>query len=156
MRSWAAATMASMTTCASTPLASATSAIVCPSRSGFAQLVLLDPDGGRRGLEPDARAEVPAEPARPAALAGSTPGLRTGGVERLVDGVGLGLGDRAVGDEAAERLAHPVTVVLLGNGAQRSGEQDPCAEGGGAAHPESVPAVHRRVLSSVLPTMVTS
>ena len=84
------------------------------------------------------------------------PGSGTGGVERLIDGVGLGLGDRAVGDEAAERLAHPVAVVVLGGGAQRSGEQDPCAEGGGAAHPESVPAVHRRVLSSVTPTIVTS
>ena len=103
----------------------------------------------RRSLQPDApagRADAPERAAMTAAVARDAR-LRPGCVERLVDGVGLLLGDRAVGDEPVERFADPVVVVVLGGGAQRAGQQDPGAEGRGAAHPESIPAVHRRVLS---------
>ena len=79
---------------------------------GIAQVVLVDADGLRRGLQPDARAEAPERATVAPAVARRS--LRPGRVERLIDGVGLLLGDRAVGDEAVEGFADPVVVVAPG------------------------------------------
>ena len=101
----ASATRASMTACGSTPLAVATSASVWPPSSARAQVVLGDADRRRRRLQREAAAATVAAPVA-AGAAGTTPAAppRPGVLQRLDDGVELGLGDRAGVDERLQDL----------------------------------------------------